>query len=146
MLDVEVLYLITNSGSTNIVKIRENILVNKTINELLNKACLEFLTTLEGRIKAIKQIYKITKLVPIYIHEDLIFQPVYSNKHWKQIYINICNIKKVIKVNDQTVITFINEKTIYLDISYERMKRYLKKCFKIKENQKNKLKKEKYYG
>ena len=35
--------------------------------------------------------------------------------------VKIDNIKKVNKVNDHTVITFINEKTIYLDISYERM-------------------------
>ena len=139
MLDVEILYIITNSNSTNIVKIREDIIVNESINEILNRECLEFLTTLEGRIKAIKQVYKISKFVPIYISNELILQPVYSNKHWQQIYINICNIKKVIKVNDHTVITFINEKTIKLNVSYERMKRYLKKCFKIKENQKNKF-------
>ena len=146
MLDVDVLYLIKNSNSTNIVKVRENLIVNETINNLINLTCLEFLTTLEGRIKAIKQVYKISKFVPIYIKDGLILQPIYSNKNWKQIYINICNIKKVNKVNDQTVITFINEKTIYLDISYERMKRYLKKCLKIKDNQNKKMKEEKYYG
>jgi competence transcription factor ComK len=146
MLDVEVLYLLKDSYSTNIVKIREEIIVNDTINFIINQTCLKFLTTIEGRIEAIKQVYKISKFVPIYITDGLILQPIYSNKSWKQIYINISNIKKVNKVNDHTVITFINEKTIYLDISYERMKRYLKKCLKIKDNQNNKMKEEKYYG
>lgn len=146
MLDVEVLYLIKNSYSTNIVKVREEVIVNDTINNVINQTCLEFLTTLDGRIKAIKQVYKISKFVPIYINDGLILQPIYSNKSWKQIYINICNIKKVNKVNDHTVITFINEKTLYLEISYERIKRYLKKCLKIKDNQNKKMKEEKYYG
>ena len=146
MLDVDVLYLSKDSYSTNIVKVREEIIVNDTINNLINQTCLEFLTTLDGRIKAIKQVYKISKFVPIYIKDGLILQPIYNNKNWKQIYINICNIKKVNKVNDQVVITFINEKTIYLDISYERMKRYLKKCLKIKDTQNKKMKEEKYYG
>lgn len=146
MLDVEVLYLIKNSDSTNIVKIQEELIVNETINKIINQACLKFLTTLDGRIEAIKQVYKISKLVPIYISEGLILQPIYSNKNWNQMYINICNIKKVNKVNDQAVITFINDRTVFLEISYERMKRYLKKCLKIKDNQINKMKEEKYYG
>ena len=119
MLDVDVLYIFKDSYSTNIVKVREEVIVNDTINNVINQTCLEFLTTLDGRIKAIKQVYKISKFVPIYIKDGLILQPIYSNKSWKQIYINICNIKKVNKVNDRLVITFINEKTIYLDISYE---------------------------
>ena len=146
MLDVEVLYIEKNSGSTNIVKIQEKLIVNETINKIINKTCLKFLTTLDGRIEAIKQVYKISKFVPVYISDGLILQPIYSNKSWNQLYINICNIKKINKVNDQTVITFINEKTIFLEISYERMKRYLKKCLKIKDNENKKMKEEKYYG
>ena len=146
MLDVEVLYIEKNSGSTNIVKIQEKLIVNETINKIINKTCLKFLTTLDGRIEAIKQVYKISKFVPVYISDGLILQPIYSNKSWNQLYINICNIKKINKVNDQTVITFINEKTIFLEISYERIKRYLKNCLKIKDNEIKKMKEEKYYG
>ena len=146
MLDVEVLYLTNDSDSTNIVKIRNELIVNETINKIINQTCLKFLTTLDGRIEAIKQVYKISKFVPIYINEGLILQPIYSIKSWKQIYINICNISKINKVNDHVVITFINEKTILLEISYERMKQYLKRCLKIKDNQIKKMKEEKYYG
>lgn len=146
MLDVEVLYITNDSDSTNIVKIRNELIVNETINKIINQTCLKFLTTLDGRIEAIKQVYKISKFVPIYINEGLILQPIYSIKSWKQIYINICNISKINKVNDHVVITFINEKTILLEISYERMKRYLKRCLKIKDNQIKKMKEEKYYG
>ena len=48
MLDVEVLYLINNSDSTNIVKIRNELIVNETIKKILNQTCLKFLTTLDG--------------------------------------------------------------------------------------------------
>lgn len=146
MLDVEVLYLIGDSSSTNIVKVHEEIELDKPIKKVINQTCLKFLTTIEGRIEAIKQVYKISKFVPIYINNNLILQPVNSIKNWQQIYINIYNIKKVNKVNDQVVITFINDKVLYLDISYERMKRYLKKCLKIKDNQIKIMKEEKYYG
>ena len=78
MLDVEVLYIEKNSGSTNIVKIQEKLIVNETINKIINKTCLKFLTTLDGRIEAIKQVYKISKFVPVYISDGLILQPIYS--------------------------------------------------------------------
>lgn len=94
MLDVEVLYLEGNCISTNIVKVQNNIKTKETIYNLLNNICLKQLTTLNGRVEAIKQVYKIFKFVPIYINDNLIFQPIYPNKNWNQIYINICNIKK----------------------------------------------------
>ena len=146
MLDVEVLYLKRDGNSTNIVKVQKELIVNDSIYNIINIKCLKLLTTIEGRVEAIKQVYKIFKFVPIYINEGLILQPIYNSKAWNQIYINICNIKKVNEVNDRLVITFINEKTIYLDISLDRMKRYLKKCLKIKENQIKLMKEEKYYG
>ena len=146
MLDVEVLYLKRDDNSTNIVKVQKELIVNDSIYNIINIECLKLLTTIEGRVEAIKQVYKIFKFVPIYINEGLILQPIYNSKAWNQIYINICNIKKINKVNDRLVITFINEKTIYLDISLDRMKRYLKKCLKIKENQIKLMKEEKYYG
>lgn len=139
MLDVEILYLIGNSNSTNIVKIHHNIIVNETIYNLINQECLKNLTTYSGRVEATKQIFKIYKLIPIYINQGLILQPLYSRKSYEQIYINICNIKKINKVNDRMVITFINENSIFVDFKVERMKRYLKLCLKIKDYQ-NKLK------
>ena len=59
MLDVEVLYLIGNSNSTNIVKIHNNIILEKTIYNLINNECLKTLSTFEGRVEATKQIFQI---------------------------------------------------------------------------------------
>lgn len=139
MLDVEVLYLIGHSNSTNIVKIHNNIILEKTIYNLINEECLKTLTTFDGRVEATKQIFQIYKLIPLYLNEGLILQPLYSSKNYEQIYINICNIKKINKVNDHSVITFINDKTLLVDIKVERIKRYLKRCLKIKDYQ-NKFK------
>jgi competence protein ComK len=139
VLDVEVLYLIGHSNSTNIVKIHNNIILEKTIYNLINEECLKTLTTFDGRVEATKQIFQIYKLIPLYLNEGLILQPLYSSKNYEQIYINICNIKKINKVNDHSVITFINDKTLLVDIKVERIKRYLKRCLKIKDYQ-NKFK------
>jgi competence protein ComK len=139
VLDGEVLYLIGNSNSTNIVKIHNNIILEKTIYNLINEECLKTLTTFDGRVEATKQIFQIYKLIPLYLNEGLILQPLYSSKNYEQIYINICNIKKINKVNDHSVITFINDKTLLVDIKVERIKRYLKRCLKIKDYQ-NKFK------
>ena len=146
MLTNDVVYLVKQNRSTKIVDIYKEIETNELINVVINKACLKHLTTLDGRLEAIKKGYNIYKLIPIYISNNLILQPLYSSRNWNQIYINICNIKKVIKVNDFTVITFINDITINIDISYERFKRFYKNCLKIKEDQFNLMKEENFYG
>ena len=101
MLDVEVLYLKRDGNSTNIVKVQKELIVNDSIYNIINIECLKLLTTIEGRVEAIKQVYKIFKFVPIYINEGLILQPIYNSKAWNQIYINICNIKKVNEVRSK---------------------------------------------
>ena len=124
MLTKDVIYLVKQNRSTKIVDIYKEIETNELINVVINKACLKHLTTLDGRLEAIKKGYNIYKLTPIYVSDNLVLQPLYSTRNWNQIYINICNIKKVIKVNGLTAITFINDITINIDISYERFKRY----------------------
>ncbi|MBR2138829.1 MAG: competence protein ComK [Bacilli bacterium] len=146
MLSKDVIYLIKHNRSTKVVNIHNETEIDELINVVINKACLKHLTTLDGRLEAIKKGYKIYKLIPIYISNNLILQPLYSNRNWNQIYVNICNIKKIIKVNDLVVITFINDISINIDISYERFKRYYKNCLKIKEDQINLMKEEIYNG
>lgn len=146
MLTKDVIYLVKQNRSTKIVDIYKEIQTNELINVVINKACLKYLTTLDGRLEAIKKGYNIYKLTPIYVSDNLVLQPLYSTRSWNQIYINICNIKKVIKVNGLTAITFINDITINIDISYERFTRYYKNCLKIKEDQFNLMKEENFYG
>jgi competence transcription factor ComK len=146
MLTKDVIYLVKQNRSTKIVDIYKEIQTNELINVVINKACLKHLTTLDGRLEAIKKGYNIYKLTPIYVSDNLVLQPLYSTRSWNQIYINICNIKKVIKVNGLTAITFINDITINIDISYERFNRYYKNCLKIKEDQFNLMKEENFYG
>ena len=55
MLDVEVLYLKRNGNSTNIVKVQKELIVNDSIYNVINIECLKLLTTLDGRVEAIKQ-------------------------------------------------------------------------------------------
>lgn len=147
MLNVDVLYLTKNNRSTDIVYFNQTINILQTIDEILNHECLKTLSTLDGRINAIKQTYHINKLVPIYLNEYLILQPLYSKKSWKQIYINICNIQTIKQVSCGTEIIFKNNLILEVTIPYPRIKQYLEKCLKIKKNQSNKYERGKvYYG
>lgn len=146
MLNVDVLYLEKNNRSTNIVYSNNKITIEQTIPNILNEACLRSLSTLEGRIKATKQVYKINKFVPVYISDQIIMQPLYSNRSWQQIYINICNVKKISKSNTGTIIMFSNNETLIVDISITRIKQYFKKCLKIKNQFNNYERGLIYYG
>ncbi len=147
MLNVDVLYLIKNNRSTDIVYFNQTINILETIDNILNRECLKTLSTLDGRINAIKQAYHIKKLVPVYLNDQLILQPLYSKKSWMQIYINVCKIKALEVADKGTKINFNNNIILEVEIPYPRIKQYLEKCLKIKKNQFNKYERGKiYYG
>ncbi len=145
MLNVDVFYLVKNNRSTNIVYSNKEINIKQTINNILNHECLKTLSTLDGRINAIKQQYNIYKFIPIYLNENLILQPIYPKKHWRQIYINICNVKKIEEIKNGTKILFNKNIILVVETPYPRIKQYLEKCLKIKKNQFNKYERGKFY-
>ena len=69
-----ILYIQKGNRSTIIHYINNEVEEKEILLEkYLNNICLEFLTTLSGRIEAIKEKYNIVKNVPIYIKDNLVF-------------------------------------------------------------------------
>lgn len=132
---VDVLYLSKKDRSTYIEYLSSNKTINKPLSTLLNEACLESLSTLNGRLEAIKTIYNISKCIPVYINQNAIMQPLYDKKAWNQIYVNICNIVKLTNNDEQTKILFIGGKVLNVDISMRKLSILINKCLIIKENQ-----------
>ena len=80
----------------------------------LNRLCLEKITTLEGRIQAIKQTCNIVKNVPIYIDDNLILFSINSFKSVDNIFINSVYIKYIEKQGIKTKIVFYDNECIVI--------------------------------
>lgn len=89
-MDLDILYLKKGNRSTTIkLKNNQEILINNTLKEVLNNYCLKDLTTIEGRMKAISQVFNIRKHIPIYLSENLVLIPTKNKKEIDNIYILI---------------------------------------------------------
>lgn len=132
---VDALYFKKNNRSTDIVYLNSNKTINKTIEKLLNELCLENLSTLNGRINAVKERYNIHKFIPIYISNELILLPIYPKDYYTQIYLNINLVKNIQQELNKTKIIFNEEKYIIVDAPYLRIKQYVEKCKRIKNDQ-----------
>ncbi len=131
----DILYLEKNNRSTNIKYPNFEEVINEPILKIIDNVCLLYLTTLKGRSDAIKQTYKIYKNIPIYISNEVILQPLFDSRNWKQIYINVSNVKEYYKSENGTMIKFYGGKTIEVEISIKKLNQYLEKCLKIKTDQ-----------
>lgn len=137
----DVLYISKNNRSCNLVYPDCTNTINQTVSTLLNNACVSTLSTLSGRVDAIKTLYNIKKSVPIFIESNLIFQPVLSNKAWNQVYINVLKIYKLEDISPKTRIVFVSGNVLDVDISMKRLSSLVSNCLMINDDQSdNKMK------
>jgi len=74
-----------------------------TPSQLFNNLLLKEMTTLKGRINALKKIFSLSYNVPIYINQDIIFFKVFGkNKIW----VNGSNIADIKNKNNKGIIIF----------------------------------------
>lgn len=99
----------------------------------LNKLCLQELTTLEGRLEAIKCNFNIVKNVPIYITENLVLFSTNNKRKLENKYINSIYIKYIKEENDKTKIVFYDDQFVYVQNSYHIVNNSYEKCLKIKK-------------
>lgn len=102
------------------------------IDNYFNNLCLNELTTLTGRMNAIKLKYHIIKNVPIYINKQLVFFPSNNTKSIDNIYINSIYIKFIENMDSKCRIIFFNNQELIVDNSYNIIKNKYEKCIKIK--------------
>ena len=126
---------IRKSNRQTIIKHREQkIIIDKVINEVLNDLCLTNLSTLKGRVDAVRCLLHLRKFIPVYVNEELILIPVYNSRYWDQIFVNFFMIDNIIKVGENTSrINFYDNSTLTVELSYLRLKRLIEKCLKIRE-------------
>ncbi len=117
----DVLYFINFDNKTKIVYEHNMEIIYSKYIHVLNKECLLYMSTIEGRIKAMSTYWGSSYNVPIYINENICFLKVD-----KSLWINVINVEKIA---DKKIL-FKNGKVINFEVS----KRILKyKVDKIRE-------------
>ena len=102
-----------------------------SFNNYINKVLLKDLTTLPGRIDAVKIKYHIYKLVPIYIDKDICLLPLFNLNSDINIYINVYQVLKTINDSNKTKIIFIDGEELYVNINTSTLKNKIKKVLSI---------------
>lgn len=126
-----ILYITQGNRETIIHTIDEKIVVRDSLEKLIDKWCINYLTTYKGRLDAIKQNYHLKKLVPIYINKDLMLFPIDNKKSIDNIYVNIINIQDITDMLENTKLIFKNQEYIIVNKKYQLVKTYYHRCLKI---------------
>lgn len=93
--------------------------------KILNKTCLEYMTTVEGRIKAMSTFWGSRYNVPIYINEDICFLKVDQN-----VWINVNNVEKIV----EKCIVFTCGMSLYFEASKRNLEEKIKRLKSIIKN------------
>lgn len=120
---------------TTLIYQKNNIVqeVNQTIERFLNQFCLKDLTTLNGRIQAISEVYHIRKQIPIYLSNKLILIQIANKKEIDNLYINSYNIVDIIEDNNNTIIYFSDLSKIKIEKPYHLIKKYYNTSIRIRK-------------
>lgn len=121
-INIETLAVIPiNEQKTKILEIDRELIINYNFLDIINNSCKYFGSSLKGRIEGSKSIIGNNYKLPIIIEEinKIIFIPLASSKSNKCIWLSLNNILNHQKYNNHSsLITFINNKSIEIPISY----------------------------
>ncbi|MGD9605126.1 MAG: competence protein ComK [Bacilli bacterium] len=98
---------------------------------LLSQACLQELTTLSGRIEAMKTLFGLKYNIPVYINEHVLLFKVMDNN--KQYWINYYKVKRFKQCESKTVILLENNETINVSKSLRAFQKLWKTLGLISE-------------
>ena len=108
--------------------------LNIKFNDYINQLLLGQLTTLKGRVDAIKSKYKLLKLTPIYINKYMCLFPIYNLKDYENIFINVFEIKTLDTINKKTRIEFINGDKLIVNKNINVINNYIRRAISINHN------------
>ncbi len=108
-----------NDKITQIIELEDSFFVNCSVNKIIDNSCRSFGSSYLGRNEGTKTLLGVNYKVPIIISEakSIIFFPTASPRCNKCCWISLNNIVNYKKENKKTVINFLNNKEIKLDIS-----------------------------
>lgn len=127
------IFYIVKDGSTSEIFGMDSYheIFNISAKNYLNNICLNMMTTLEGRVAAIKQNFNIIKNVPIFITQDLVLFTMNDYKATYNIFINCVYIKQIEENIDGCTIIFYDNSQLKLEKKYQFINNKYEKCIKI---------------
>ena len=132
MINTDILYLRKFYDKTYIKKIDSiEFVVNEDICQLFDNYLLKQLTTLKGRLDAIKKVYHINKNIPVFLDNNLVFIQTFNKKQHENIYINAHRIIDMIKDKESTIIIFEDDSKLTVDKPLHIIKKYYNNSLKI---------------
>ena len=93
------------------------------------------MTTIKGRLEAIKLIFSYSYNIPIYINQDMVFFKVFGKD---KIWVNGSNVSEIKNRNDKGIIIFKCGKLLETTKTYRTLKNIYHKVLEVK-NYKNDL-------
>lgn len=108
-------------------------IVNKSSMEIIDFSCKFFGSSYTGRFEGTKYLVGYNYKAPIIIEEttQIIFFPTASPREATCAWISLRNIKSHIKIGNQTMIMFKNNKEILLDISVNSFENQILRSTKL---------------
>ena len=132
MINTDILYLRKFYDKTYIKKTDScEFVINQDICELFDNYLLNQLTTLKGRLDAIKKVYHINKNIPVFLDNNLVFIQTFNKKQHENIYINVHRIIDMIKDKENTIIIFEDESKLLVEKPLHIIKKYYNNSLKI---------------
>lgn len=105
------------------------------VNNFLNQLLIDDLTTLKGRLKAIRIKYGMRKNIPIYLNNNLVFFRLIEDD--KLIYINAMMVLRLTKDGDNTVIYFKNDSKLLVKRKVRFIKSQWERSLLIEKSNEN---------
>jgi len=104
---------------TKVIEYEQSFLIANSINKIIDTSCKAFGSSYLGRSEGTKSLLGVNYKAPIIISEakNIIFFPTSSPRGDKCCWISLNNIKNYKKLDKSTIINFINNKELQLDIS-----------------------------
>lgn len=100
--------------------------IDKTFDKFINELCLIYLSTVDGRKESFKKIFGYKYNIPIFVSEKMLFLKVSNN-----IWINVYQIKEIIKKEKDLVLILSNNEIISILNGYYKNIRKIKEINKV---------------
>lgn len=86
----DILYFVALKKGCKFVYEHKKYIYRENYSKVLNRFCLEAMSTIEGRVKAMSKLWGSSYNVPLYVNKDMCFLKIERN-----LWINVFNIDKI---------------------------------------------------
>jgi len=99
--------------------------------ETINTLCLAHGSSLKGRLASARYLLHITKMPPLYISSSKVFLMTSSLRNPDAILVNVLTILHHSQHRYKTEVTFFDNKTVTLDITYKDFTNRLNQAYEL---------------